>query len=70
LAGAGRFTDDVSMPGQTYLAFLRSPVAHARITSIDVSAASAMPGVVAILTGADLAAAGPAVAGRANIQAP
>ena len=58
LAGAGRFTDDFSMPGQTYLAFLRSPMAHARIASIDVSAAASMPGVVAVLTGADLVAAG------------
>ena len=58
LAGAGRFTDDVSLPGQTCLGFLRSPVAHARIVSIDVSAAAAMPGVIAVMTGADLAAAG------------
>nr|WP_294559984.1 xanthine dehydrogenase family protein molybdopterin-binding subunit [uncultured Rhodopila sp.] len=58
LAGAGRFTDDVSMPSQTHLVFLRSPVAHARIVSIDSSAALALPGVVAILSGADLAAAG------------
>ena len=58
LAGAGRFTDDVSLPGQTWLGFLRSPVAHARIVSIDVSAAAAMPGVIAVMTGADLAAAG------------
>jgi carbon-monoxide dehydrogenase large subunit len=58
LAGAGRFTDDFSLPGQTYLAFLRSPHAHARIVSIDVTAAAAMPGVLAVLTGADLVAAG------------
>jgi carbon-monoxide dehydrogenase large subunit len=58
LAGAGRFTDDVSLPSQTHLVFLRSPVAHARIVAIDVSAALALPGVVAVLTGADLAAAG------------
>lgn len=58
LAGAGRFTDDVSLPDQTWLAFLRSPVAHARIASIDVTAVAAMPGVVAVLTGADLVAAG------------
>ena len=54
LAGAGRFTDDVSLPAQTYLRFLRSPHAHARIVSIDASAALAMPGVVAVLTGVDL----------------
>src|SRR4051794_29191494 len=58
LAGAGRFTDDFTLPSQTYLSFLRSPVAHARITSIDVEAARATPGVVAVLTGADLVAAG------------
>ena len=58
LAGAGRFTDDFTLPGQTYLAFLRSPHAHARIVSIDVAAAASMPGVLAVLTGADLVAAG------------
>ncbi|MDR3529573.1 MAG: xanthine dehydrogenase family protein molybdopterin-binding subunit [Rhodopila sp.] len=58
LAGAGRFTDDFSLPRQTYLSFLRSPHAHARIVSIDTAAALAMPGVIAILTGADLVAAG------------
>ena len=58
LVGAGRFVDDVSLPGQTYLRFLRSPHAHARIASIDVDAARSMPGVIAVLTGADLAAAG------------
>src|SRR5689334_18384289 len=58
LAGAGRFTDDFTLPGQTYLSFLRSPVAHATIRSIDTAAARAMPGVVAILTGADLVGAG------------
>jgi carbon-monoxide dehydrogenase large subunit len=58
LSGAGRFTDDVSLPAQTYLAFLRSPYAHARLVSIDVAAALAMSGVVAVLTGADLVKAG------------
>ncbi|MBV8652416.1 MAG: xanthine dehydrogenase family protein molybdopterin-binding subunit [Alphaproteobacteria bacterium] len=59
LAGAGRFSDDVSLPAQSYLAFLRSPHAHApRIVSIDVEAAKAMPGVIAILTGEDLLKAG------------
>jgi aerobic carbon-monoxide dehydrogenase large subunit len=58
LAGAGRFTDDVSAPGQAYLCFLRSPYAHARILSIDVAKALAMPGVVAAFTGADLLKAG------------
>ncbi|MDB5819744.1 MAG: aldehyde oxidase and xanthine dehydrogenase molybdopterin binding [Rhizobacter sp.] len=58
LAGRGRFTDDVAATATTYLAFLRSPYAHARITSIDVTAALAVPGVIAVYTGADLLAAG------------
>lgn len=58
LAGAGRFSDDISLPGQTYLGFLRSPHPHARIVSIDASEALAMPGVVAVVTGADLVADG------------
>jgi aerobic carbon-monoxide dehydrogenase large subunit len=58
LAGKGQFTDDVNLPGQTYLTFLRSPHAHARIVSIDVDAARGMPGVVAVFTCADLVAAG------------
>ncbi|KGM34560.1 xanthine dehydrogenase family protein molybdopterin-binding subunit [Inquilinus limosus] len=58
LAGAGRFSDDISLPGQTYLGFLRSPHAHARIVSIDASEALAMPGVVSVITGADLVADG------------
>jgi len=58
LAGAGRFSDDISRPGQAYLGFLRSPHPHARIVSIDASEALAMPGVVAVVTGADLVADG------------
>ena len=58
LAGQGRFTDNVAADRQAYLAFLRSPYAHARIVSVDVDAASAMPGVLAVYTGAELAAAG------------
>jgi aerobic carbon-monoxide dehydrogenase large subunit len=56
--GQGRYTDDHVLPRQTWLAFHRSERAHARILGIDVSAARAMPGVLAIYTGADLAAAG------------
>ena len=56
--GQGRYTDDHVLPGQTWLAFHRSERAHARIVGIDVSAARALPGVLAIYTGADLAAAG------------
>jgi carbon-monoxide dehydrogenase large subunit len=55
LTGAGQYTDDVVLPGQTYAAFLRSPYAHARIASIDIAAAKKAPGVLAIFTGADLA---------------
>jgi len=57
LTGSGQYTDDVSMPGQTFAVFLRSPHAHARINSIDTSRALAAPGVVAVFTGADLAEA-------------
>jgi carbon-monoxide dehydrogenase large subunit len=57
LTGAGQYTDDVALPGQTYAVFLRSPHAHARILSIDTAAAAKAPGVVRIFTGADLAEA-------------
>jgi aerobic carbon-monoxide dehydrogenase large subunit len=57
LTGAGQYTDDVVMHGQTYAVFLRSPYAHARIKSIDTAAAAKAPGVVRIFTGADLAEA-------------
>ena len=57
LTGAGQYTDDVTLPGQTHGVFLRSPHAHARIKSIDTSAAAQAPGVVQIFTGADLAEA-------------
>ena len=56
--GAGRYTDDVTLPGQTWLAFLRSDRAHARILGLDTRDAAAMPGVLAVYTGADLEAAG------------
>ena len=58
LRGAGCYTDDLSLPGQTHACVLRSPHAHARITGLDTAAARAMPGVLAVLTHADLAAAG------------
>jgi carbon-monoxide dehydrogenase large subunit len=58
LAGKGCYADDAALPGQVFLSFQRSPVAHARIVSIDVAAAAAMPGVLAVVTGADLAADG------------
>jgi aerobic carbon-monoxide dehydrogenase large subunit len=56
LTGAGQYTDDVVLPAQTYAVFVRSPHAHARIKRIDTTAAKAAPGVVAVFTGADLAA--------------
>ena len=58
VAGAGRYTDDVTPDGQLHLVFVRSPYAHARIRGVDGAAAAAMPGVVAVYTGAQLAAAG------------
>jgi len=58
LRGQGRFVDDVNLPGQAYLVVVRSPHAAARIGAIDVGAAAALPGVIAVLTGEDLAADG------------
>ena len=58
LSGQGRFTDDVNCEGQLHAAFTRSPHAHARIASLDTSAARAAPGVIAVYTGADILAAG------------
>ncbi|MBT2300043.1 xanthine dehydrogenase family protein molybdopterin-binding subunit [Variovorax paradoxus] len=58
LAGAGRFTDDVTLPNQTFLAFVRSPYPHARLASVDTAPAAAMPGVLRVLTGAELDGAG------------
>jgi carbon-monoxide dehydrogenase large subunit len=55
ITGHGQYTDDVVRPGETRAVFVRSPHAHAKIKSIDVSAAKKLPGVVDILTGADLA---------------
>src|SRR5580698_447239 len=56
LSGQALFVDDVELPGMLHAAFLRSNVAHARIRSIDVAAARARPGVVAVYTAADLGA--------------
>ncbi|NNG04396.1 MAG: xanthine dehydrogenase family protein molybdopterin-binding subunit [Inquilinus sp.] len=58
LTGKGRYTDDVVLSGQAAGYILRSPFAHARIASIDVSAAIAAPGVIGVTTNADLAADG------------
>ena len=54
LTGTGRYTDDITVPGQVYLYLLRSTHAHADITTLDISAAKAAPGVLAVLTSADL----------------
>src|SRR6478735_2537219 len=56
LTGAGRYVDDIKLPGMLHAAFVRSPMAHARVLSVDASAALAHPGVVAVLTGAELEA--------------
>ena len=57
VSGAGRYTDDVHLPGEAHAVFVRSPHAHAAIRGIDTAAARAMPGVRAVLTGADYRAA-------------
>ncbi|WP_182357325.1 xanthine dehydrogenase family protein molybdopterin-binding subunit [Tomitella gaofuii] len=54
ITGRTRWTANITLPGMLHMAVLRSPVAHARITGIDVSEARGMPGVVAVYTGADL----------------
>ena len=56
ITGKGQYTDDISRPGETRAVFVRSPHAHAKIKSVDTKAAAAMPGVLAVLTGAQLAA--------------
>ena len=65
--GLGRYTDDVTPTGAVFMRFVRSTSAHGRIVSIDTSAATALPGVLGVYTGADLEAAGvkplPAAAG-------
>ena len=58
VSGTGRYVDDVSMPGQLHLTLLRSPYPHATIVSIDTTAALALPGVIAVYSGADLVAGG------------
>ncbi len=58
LTGRGRFTDDINLAGQAYMVVVRSPHAHARVAAIDIAAAAATPGVLAVLTAADLAADG------------
>src|SRR5438105_5343962 len=57
LTGSGQYTDDVAFPRQTYAAFVRSPHAHAALRSVKIDKAKRAPGVIAIYTGAELAAA-------------
>jgi carbon-monoxide dehydrogenase large subunit len=58
IRGKGTYVDDVKLPNMLYLDIVRSPYAHAKITNIDASAALALPGVVAVITGKDLEKAG------------
>ncbi|HEV3397862.1 MAG TPA: molybdopterin cofactor-binding domain-containing protein, partial [Actinomycetes bacterium] len=55
LQGRGNYVDDINLPGMLHMSVLRSPIAHARINSIDTSAAEALDGVVAVVTGELLA---------------
>src|SRR6202050_2615929 len=56
VTGQTNWTDNIQLPGLVQVAYLRSPMAHARITSVDVSAALGQPGVIAAFSGADFAA--------------
>ncbi|RUU44852.1 xanthine dehydrogenase family protein molybdopterin-binding subunit [Mesorhizobium sp. M6A.T.Ce.TU.002.03.1.1] len=58
ITGAGRYVDDMVVPGMKHAAFVRSPYAHAQIKKIDVKKAQAMPGVIGVLTGKELKADG------------
>lgn len=58
ITGRGRYSDDFTLPGQVCATVVRSPHAHTRILSIDASAARALPGVLAVLTGTDMPADG------------
>ena len=55
LTGEAKFTDDLNIPGALHLAVLRSPYAHARILSVDLDAARALPGVVGALMALEVA---------------
>lgn len=58
LSGTGNYTDDINVAGQAYVHFLRSDVAHGKITSLDTAAAEGMPGVIRIFTGKDFEGVG------------
>src|ERR1700742_2229600 len=62
--GAGRFMADAVEPGQAHAVFVRSPPAFARIVSVDIEAAKTAPGVITVLTGKDMLAAGVGNVGR------
>ncbi|MFI5262350.1 MAG: molybdopterin cofactor-binding domain-containing protein, partial [Candidatus Limnocylindrales bacterium] len=74
IQGKGEYIEDVVLPGMLWLDIVRSPYAHARITRIDASAALAIPGVLAVITGADLEKAGlhwmPTLAGDKQMVLP
>ena len=57
IQGKGRYVDDIVLPGMLYMAVVRSPYSHAEVKSIDISEAMKVPGVRAVITGADLEAA-------------
>jgi aerobic carbon-monoxide dehydrogenase large subunit len=65
VTGRGSFVDDITLPDMLHAAVLRSPYAHARIRGVDLSAARTLPGVVAVLTGADIAGVLPDIPTRA-----
>src|SRR5256886_2024459 len=65
VTGSGAFVGDLTLPDMLHAAVLRSPHAHARLRSIDVAVAGAVPGVVAVLTGADIAGVLPGIPPRA-----
>ena len=58
LTGTGRYTDDLNRPGQAYVYFLRSMVAHGTLNNVNTSDAAAMPGVIRIFTGKDFEGVG------------
>ncbi|HEX7442789.1 MAG TPA: hypothetical protein VF320_02820, partial [Acidimicrobiales bacterium] len=54
LTSGGTYVDDVDVPGATFVTYVRSTMAHARLAAVDVTEAESLPGVLAILTAADL----------------
>ncbi len=58
LTGAGNYTDDINVRGQAYVHFLRSDVAHGKLSKVDTGAAEGMPGVIRVFTGADFEGVG------------